>query len=546
MAVMPTGTPATAGEPVAEPHANRGTAGAYRFAALSFGLQVVLGLGSAVVSARLYGVGVIGEFALVSAPWLLLVQLSTLSEQTALVRALSLLPARDKHGTALFYTVFGFSSALTLTVAVAILGITRLVLGGPIGRPGLFLPTVALITGYLLLDNVSWNLDMVFSSHRAGRDLFLGRSTQAVVLLIGFPLLALVTSSVWGLVIATLLSFAVSLAVRVRLVRRYMRFTTSRAELAAGRRELPELLRFGLKLVPGAFAGGVIIQVAIWILASTAPVVAVGAYSRAANLAQRINDAGYRITEILFPTLVRHQELGGRADFDRTLNRALTGAAIPLVWIPAVGGGAAAGILSLLFGKDFTSAREALALLLVFYSALVVSTLQDEGLTALGHPSAATRWTLVRAGISLVLLYPAAELAGASGIAAAFVIGVAVAAIGKNLRLRSTLLDHVQLPGFGRQMLMTAVAGGVAFAASRWLDTMVPQPIGVLVAVVGGTVVYAIALTVLKAVPGDDVAAVRTWWATRRGEADDSSAPEAGAEAVVTEAVTPVSVSSRA
>lgn len=65
------------------------------FAASSFAVNAVMQLMSSVLTARLYGIHTIGEYALVTAPWLTLIQFSNVSEQTALVRELSVLPARD-------------------------------------------------------------------------------------------------------------------------------------------------------------------------------------------------------------------------------------------------------------------------------------------------------------------------------------------------------------------------------------------------------------------------------------------------------------------
>src|SRR4051794_31086421 len=65
------------------------------YAVLTFGSTAALALVTTITTARLYGAEVVGEFALVSAPFLALVLLSSLREQAALVRKLASLPPRD-------------------------------------------------------------------------------------------------------------------------------------------------------------------------------------------------------------------------------------------------------------------------------------------------------------------------------------------------------------------------------------------------------------------------------------------------------------------
>ena len=72
------------------------------FSVLSFGSIAVLSLVTAVVTARVYGIQVMGEFALAFAPTGIVWVLSSVREQPALVRALAPLAPRDPRATGLF------------------------------------------------------------------------------------------------------------------------------------------------------------------------------------------------------------------------------------------------------------------------------------------------------------------------------------------------------------------------------------------------------------------------------------------------------------
>ena len=115
------------------------------FGALSSLTLIALGLVSSVAIARVYGVEQIGRYALALAPSLALAYLSSAQEQAALVRALSVLEPLDPRATGLFAAVLAFSTALTLVVAAATIGVTVLVFEGPLGHPGLVGPAAALI-----------------------------------------------------------------------------------------------------------------------------------------------------------------------------------------------------------------------------------------------------------------------------------------------------------------------------------------------------------------------------------------------------------------
>src|SRR3954469_16444263 len=100
------------------------------FGVLSFGSIVVIGFATAILTARLYGIHVMGQFALATAPTNAVWFLSTVREQPALVRQIIPLPARSPKITGLWLAVFGFSFTLTLAVSLLVLGVSTLLFRG--------------------------------------------------------------------------------------------------------------------------------------------------------------------------------------------------------------------------------------------------------------------------------------------------------------------------------------------------------------------------------------------------------------------------------
>jgi O-antigen/teichoic acid export membrane protein len=259
---------------------------------------------SAVAIARAFGVHALGVYTLVIAPGLALTFLSTAKEQTALIRSLSTLRAREPRVSGLFYATFAFSLALTTAVAAATFGVAYLVFHGPVDHPAL-LPLIAADLGVqVLLVNTCFNLDSVLIAFRAGSELLWARLGQAVAFPVVAVGLSFVSHSVWWLVAAGAASWALALAARLASMRRFMRLRVPAADLRDGFRALPEMIRFGLRLAPGGIASGASSQLGVWVLGATGSVAQVGAYGRAWMLSSRLLIANTRVGEMLLPTLV--------------------------------------------------------------------------------------------------------------------------------------------------------------------------------------------------------------------------------------------------
>ena len=333
--------------------------GSYReslaYGALSFVAIAVLSLASAIVSARLYGIETIGEFALAYAPTAAVAFLSNVGQQPALVRLIAVLPARGDRVSGVFLAALGFSSALTAVVAAMIAAATLVMLPGPIGQPDLVAPALVSLLGYVIVTNPCWNLDMALASFRAGRSLFWVRLHQAavyLVLVVGlYPLLP----SVWGLLAALLGSWATSLVHRGLASRRWLRFRVSGATFSEGLRTLPQLIRFGIKVTPGVLAEGTANQAGTWILGVVASVASVGAWNRALMVGQRLLEVRHRIAEVLLPTLVERRQASDGPGYDLALIDSLRYATVALMLPAAVLSGAAHSIMDL-FGAGFSRA----------------------------------------------------------------------------------------------------------------------------------------------------------------------------------------------
>jgi O-antigen/teichoic acid export membrane protein len=462
------------------------------FGVLSFAVFAILAVVSSIVTARLYGITVIGQYALVIAPVGAAWYLSSAREGAAFVRKLAVLEPRAPRCTGLFAAVCTFSIGLTLVVTALVLPVVYALFNGPIDHPSLFVPAAVSLAGYAFVTNTGANLDVVFSAFRAGRELFWIRLHQAAAFIALAIALSFAFDDVWGLVAATLGSSATSLAHRALAVRAFMTFRVPRKEIRQGFRELPELIRFGLKLVPGSLASGVCSEVGTWVLGITASVSALGAYNRAWMLTNRLQEVHWRITEMLFPTLVGRRAGGDVAGFDRVLVDTQRYCGAGLLLPAAAGGGAAASVMAL-FGPGFERAAPALAILLVVPAITALASTQRAALLAVDRP-----WTTSAiAGVKMLVTVIASVVltlwTGITGTAVALLAG-AVVEVAWMGALTSRYLDaplRALWPRRERAALVLAYVAG--FAAARAVVSFLPGLAGLLPALGAGAVAFVLA-----------------------------------------------------
>jgi O-antigen/teichoic acid export membrane protein len=455
------------------------------FGALSFAAMGVLGVVSSIAIARIYGIDVVGEFALVIAPMNAVWYLSSARERPAFVRELATLDFRVPRVTGLFAAMLTFSFALTVVVAAIGLAITHAVFAGPIDHPELFPPAAVTLVGYVFVTNTGWNLDAVFSGFRAGRELFWIRLHQALAFLVIGIAGSLFTQSVWALVVATTGSSLSALVHRLVAVRRFMRARVSRTELRAGFRSLPALISFGLKIVPGSIANGVSNEAGTWVLGTMGSVSAVGAYSRAWMLGRRFVELNWRITEMLFPTLVERRATGDREGFDRALVDTIRYCAAGTLLPAAAAGGAATSVMAL-FGSGFGRAADALTLILLMPTLTTAAQVLRNALFAVDRPSLSSAIALMRMAITIATTVALTSWLGITGTALGLVAGAVADVVWLTAAMRRHLASRLTDLWPARQMGALVIAYGAGFAAARGVEAAVPGLAGLIPALVAG------------------------------------------------------------
>lgn len=457
------------------------------------------GVVSTIATARIYGVRIIGEFALAWAPVAALWVLSTAKEQAALIKEITRLPRRHPRVSELFAAVFTFSSGLTFAMSAIVACISVLIFDGPLHHPELVAPMLVNLAGYALITNTGWNIDSIFSAFVAGRQLFWVRLHETLSFLVIATTLGLVWHSIWGLVIATIGGSLTALVHRVLAARTFVCARLSAGGYRRGMQALPDLLRFGLKITPGGIAQGVSQQAGIWAIGSVAPLALVGAYSRAQTIPDRLQQVNFRIVEVLYPTLVGRRASGDGAGFDRALLDTTRYALIGMLLIASVCGGCAYAILAL-FGPGFDRAAPAFVLLLAYPALSTVTSAQTQALWSVDRPGLTSVTSLARMAVTIVLTIVLTPKLGVVGPALALLGGLLVDMTWKTVALRPFLSQSLRTTWPMTQRIALVISYACGFAAARALADIAPSLGGLLLSMVAGTLAYVAALVLCGAV----------------------------------------------
>ena len=464
------------------------------YGAMSTVALALFGVVSSIVIARVFKAEVIGEAAIALAPYLALQLLSSFREQAALVRKLATLPPRDPRITGLSVAVMAFSTALVVAVSMMVAAATWWAFNGPIDRPELIAPALTVIAAYALIGNPGWNLNMVLSSFRAGRELFAVKMVSAVSFFVIAIIYGLVIEvSVWGLVAATAGSWLVALVHRLALLPAFMRYFVPAEEVRAGFRELPEMIRFSLKLGPGQMAAGISEQSVYWILAvmfkGALGDALIGAFNRAQQLSKRLIDTRANVVEVLLPTLVERRSHGDHAGFDRALVDSVRYVVIVLLLFAAMAGGAARGVMEL-YGPGFVPGANALAILMLAPALAAATSIFSNGLIAENRPGHTALAMGARLVVTLAAVIVLANIWGITGAAAGMVIGFAVEAVIQGVLLRRHLSQALTTLWSWSEIVVLAGAYVIAFLLARMVDEAVPGLIGVVPALAVGAISF--------------------------------------------------------
>lgn len=523
-----TRSPGTMGKPeTSSPQRQEGppaaSRGSYRagffFGTLSFSAAVGIGFLSTIVTARLYGVDVIGQYALVWAPVAAMWVLSTIKEQQALIKEITGLAPRQPRVTQLFAAVFTFSVGLTVSVAILDAAICWFVFPGPLDAPELLAPALVSIAGYTLVTNTGWNLDSVFSAFVAGRQLFWVRLNEAISFIVLATAAGLLWRSVWSLVIATIGASLMALIHRTVAVRPFIRARLDREEYRAGLRVLPALLRFGVKAAPGQMAQGISQQGGIWAIGMVAPVAVVGAYSRALVIPRSLQQASMRITEVLYPTLVgRHSEGDGHG-FDRAMIDSIRYEVIGMLLLAAAIGGAAHSVLGI-FGPGFGQAAPALVLLALFPAMASVTVTQTQALWAVDRPGLTSIIALIRLAATIVLLVVLTPRMNMVGPAVSLLVGFLIVIVLSGAALRSHLTRPLRATWPLRERFVLPLAYGAGFGAAHLVERALPSTLALPLCLFAGAIAYAIVLLLCRGLNQRDwerLAELSEWLRARFG-----------------------------
>jgi O-antigen/teichoic acid export membrane protein len=487
------------------------------FAGASFLTTAIVATASAVVTSRIYGVGVIGEFALVSAPYITVSRLSSTGEQTAMINRLAVLGRRNELGSSIFASVLGFSYLITGAIAGLVTFGSVLLLRGPVEHPELVGPAITMVAVYVAAENLSWNLDATFAALNGAADMFVARAIQLLAFLIGAIALGANDNVVNSLVLAHVISILLAMTWRILRAHRYLSWPT-RTSLPQGFRELPAILRFGLRLIPGALANGFASQAAIWIIGATQSPALVGAYSRASTLSIRLEEAGFRAIEITYPELVRsHDERDGER-FNAVLHQALRPMLLGLSLFVAVVAGASHGIMEV-FGDGFDEAAPALALLVLAVSLYACAIIVSSMLPAMDRPGLAARITVIRSLTLIGALFPAAAMGGITAAAAVTALWAGLGLIAHWMISRRVAATHgyvIERPWRYRLLLPMAACTAVA----RVIDSSGSGFIRLVFASAAATMVFVMIAVMVREIPREWVIKVRGMLTRSAGPTD--------------------------
>ncbi len=490
----------------------------FLFGTLNFFAVSGVGLVSTVITSHLYGVRIIGQFALVWAPVAALWVLSTAKEQQALIREITGLPPRHPRVTQLFAAVFTFSWSLTAVVSSLVAVVCWFVFRGPLHAPALVAPAIANIAGYAIVTNTGWNIDSIFSAFVAGRQLFLVRLHEVLSFVIIATVLGLFWRSVWAMVIAMIGGSLTSLIHRMIAVRPFVRAHLSWEEYRAGMRVLPEPAALRAEGHSGPGRAGH--QPAGRRVGPRHG----GAGGCGGRIQPRSDDpaaaqgASMRITEVLYPTLVGRHTQGDGHGFDRALIDSIRYEVIGMLLIAAAIGGAAHSVLSI-FGPGFGRAAPALALLSLFPALASVTVTQTQALWAIDRPGRTSVIAIVRMTITITLLVVLTPRIGIIGPAIALLAGFLPVAVLSGIALRPSLTRSLRATWPLRERFALLAAYTAGFAVAHGIEQVAPATVDLLLCLPAGIAAYAAAFLLVGGLNLRDrsrLAELLSWLRSRR------------------------------
>jgi O-antigen/teichoic acid export membrane protein len=465
-----------------------------RYSAYDAVSSAVLGLVSAIVTARVFGAEVVGALALVATLTGALHLISNVQELGGLVRELTRYAPGTPQPRALMWATLTFSSGLTVAVLVPFAALAVWLLQDVFGQPELIAAFAALAASYVLFENTSASIEAPLAAYRDGRSIWITHVAISVTM----TLAALVCAAsglddLTGLVACTIAASAVGLAVRVHATRRLIGLRTSRHDVRSALGGMRSVLSFGVRAAPVNVTVTAIGYADTIVLGAHEPLDAIGAYSRAYGLYVRLGQIPVSLSRLYFPTMssMHHRgDVAGMARLHRLATRYLLLALAPIAtWLAAC----APQVLAV-FGPGFEQGATALGLL-VFVAVL----------DCVARPAGGTLWAADRPGVvsivygcvatvNVVLCLLLVPEYGLTGAAVANLAGWLVGAIALPLlAAREVARPRLAMFDAGYLVRLAAACGVLAAVAVplRSLDgALAWQAIAAAPALLAGLVVF--------------------------------------------------------
>jgi O-antigen/teichoic acid export membrane protein len=232
-------------------------------------------------------------------------------------------------------------------------------------------------------------------------------------------------------------------------------------------------------------------------------------------LGRKFLELNFRINEMLLPTLAKRHGEGDRAGFDRALVDTMRYTAVGMLLVAAAGGGAAHDVMQL-FGSGFTSASDALAILLLLPGLQALSSIQAQAFYAVDRPLFTTYTAALRAVVTIAATIAGIQLMGLTGAALGLIAGLVVDVAVKFAAVRPHLDAPLLRLWTPRQLLALALAYAAGFETAVFVSRISPTVIDLLPALIAGVVAFALVLRLAGGVDARDRQRARTIIATIR------------------------------
>jgi O-antigen/teichoic acid export membrane protein len=467
--------------------------------------SVVLGLASAIATARVFGVEVIGAFALATLLTGSLHMISNVREQGGLVRELTRYEPGSPEPPALLWSTLALSAAITVAVLIPFGALSVFLLSDVFDRPELVAPFFVLCGAYLAIDNTAFNFEAPLVAFRDGRSVWFARMAVTVTMIAGAVVCAIADErSIWALVTITIVAAAAGLLVKAVAVRRLIGLRSTRAEFRRVRPRLRVIVWFGVRQTPLNYTETAIEYADTAILGANVSLASVGAYSRAYTLYRRASQLPIALSRLYFPTLTALQARGesdAMLRVYRLSTRYLTLLLLPVAtWLAAC----SPGVLDV-FGPGFDEADGALSILAFGLVLFAVATTSSGLLMAHNRPGTVSIVSIGTAAVNVVLCLLLIGPLGLEGAALANAAGwfaecCVLLVIGAR-QSRRPLRDMVEGSFLARLVAGCAVAGG-CLVAMRGL------PVELLWQALAAVPVFAAGLLVFRPLPRDGAPSV--------------------------------------